>query len=210
MTKKGKKNDSPPRCFPSLPRYDLASPLPILHQQKLMGPRITQDITMELGHGTCMFAAIGPSWLMQWRWSESRKDFFENEFGVNLEEEEEGECETNSSSCDDINEIESCDIGELLGEIKSSSERLPQTSTNAPCSNVVEKYGFTTVYYENQMKALKKQSKEKLFQPCFNQEENYLLNQVQSETPKHFCGRPKREIRNPAQFKLYFRFRCFF
>lgn len=37
-----------------------------------------------------------------------------NELGVNLEEE--GEFETNSNSCDDIDEIETNDIVELLGD----------------------------------------------------------------------------------------------
>lgn len=57
------------------------------------------------------------------------------------------------------------------------------------------------VYSKNQKKKLKKQFKEKSSQPRFDQEESFLLNQVQFDTPKHFCGRPKREIQKPAQFE---------
>lgn len=76
-----------------------------------------------------------------------------------------------------------------------------QTFINAPCSSVVEKHGFTTVYSNNQRKALKKQFEDKLSQLCFDQEEIYLLNQIQSETPKDLHGRPKREIHKSARCK---------
>ncbi|KAM7487103.1 hypothetical protein LguiB_024587 [Lonicera macranthoides] len=73
---------------------------------------------------------------------ESHKD--ENKLDANLEEKEnkEGECDTNSSKCDDMYKIESSDIFVSLGESKSSSQMLAQSSTSAPCSNVVEKDGF--------------------------------------------------------------------
>ena len=48
---------------------------------------------------------------------------------------------------------------------------------------------------------IKKALNETSYQPCFNQEETYLLNQVQFDTLKHLGGRPKREIQKPARFE---------
>jgi len=83
--------------------------------------------------------------------TESNRD--ENELGTNLKEEEEEEkkddddddFETNSSNCDDINEIESSDNFKVLVESNPPSQSLAQASACAPCSNVVNKIGFTTV-----------------------------------------------------------------
>lgn len=112
---------------------------------------------------------------------------------MNLEEEE-GGFETNSNRCDDIDKIESNDSFKVLVESKPYSQRLAQASISAPCTNVVDKDGFTTVYSNNQKNALRKQFKYKASQPRFNQKEYYLLNQIQFDTSKHLHGKPKREI----------------
>lgn len=100
-----------------------------------------------------------------------------NELGKNIEEEEKGEFETYSTSCDDIDEIESSNTLEVLVESKPSSQQLAQTSSITLYFNVAYKDGIT-VYSKNQKNALNTYFEEKSSQPHFDQKEYFLSNQV--------------------------------